>query len=83
MLASALKYFDQSLCDFFNYHPLPWRDSISRQIAPQAETVPLDHAARDLVWLFSSKNKLGFRHLRTEKEVFENRAAKSVQTALL
>jgi hypothetical protein len=31
---------------FFNkgYHPIPRRDWISRPIAPQAETRPLDHA---------------------------------------
>jgi hypothetical protein len=30
------------------YHPIPWRDSISRPMAPrwQAETIPLDHAAK-------------------------------------
>jgi hypothetical protein len=36
------------MCGFFNksYHPIPWRDSTSRPIAPQAEKIPLDHAAR-------------------------------------
>jgi hypothetical protein len=28
-----------------SYYPIPWRDSISRPIAPHAETIPLDHAA--------------------------------------
>jgi hypothetical protein len=27
------------------YHPITWWDSISRPIAPQAKTLPLDHAA--------------------------------------
>jgi hypothetical protein len=30
---------------FFSYHPIPWRDSISRPLIPQAETIPLDHDA--------------------------------------
>jgi hypothetical protein len=37
------------LINFFlliNYHPIPRWDSISRPITPQAETKPLDHAAR-------------------------------------
>jgi hypothetical protein len=29
-----------------SYLPIPWRDSISRPMAPQAETIPLDHAIR-------------------------------------
>jgi hypothetical protein len=28
-----------------NYHPIPWRDSTSRPIAPQAVTIPVDHAS--------------------------------------
>jgi hypothetical protein len=28
-----------------SYHPIPWRDSISRPIAP-VSSIPLDHAAR-------------------------------------
>jgi hypothetical protein len=29
-----------------NYYPIPWRDSISRPVTLQAETMPLDNAAR-------------------------------------
>jgi hypothetical protein len=29
-----------------SYRPIPRRDSISRPIAPQAETLPLDHGAK-------------------------------------
>jgi hypothetical protein len=37
------------------YTYLPWRDLISRPMAPQAETIPLDHAAKaNLYFYFSS-----------------------------
>jgi hypothetical protein len=29
-----------------NYNRIPWRDSISRPIIPQADMIPIDHAAR-------------------------------------
>jgi hypothetical protein len=42
---------------FFNYHPIPRRDSISRLMTPQAETLPLDHAAMTkLLLLYFSEN---------------------------
>jgi hypothetical protein len=28
------------------FHPIPWWDSISQSMTPQAETKPLDHIAR-------------------------------------
>jgi hypothetical protein len=31
---------------------IPWRDSISRPMTPQAETTPLDLAARALLYIF-------------------------------
>jgi hypothetical protein len=36
-----------------NHHPMPWRDSISRPITPQAETIPLDHVARPNIHVHS------------------------------
>jgi hypothetical protein len=38
---------DKSDIVFFKrYHPLPLRDSNSQSLATQAETIPLDHAAK-------------------------------------
>jgi hypothetical protein len=38
-------FFNPFICET-NYCPIPWRDSISRPITQQADTTPLDHAAR-------------------------------------
>jgi hypothetical protein len=37
-----------------NYHPAPWWDSISRPIAPQAETTTQDHARAMFANLFKT-----------------------------
>jgi hypothetical protein len=37
---------------FKSYHPRPWRDLILQPIAPQAETIPLDHGARPSICQF-------------------------------
>jgi hypothetical protein len=47
------KLIGSGLFDYFflskSYHPIPWRDSISRPKILQTVTMPLDHAARALV----------------------------------
>jgi hypothetical protein len=34
-----------------SYHPIPWRDAISRPLSPQAVLIPLDHADAFLCFL--------------------------------
>jgi hypothetical protein len=43
---------------FLIYHPTPWRDSISRPIAPQSEAIPLYRAAGAFRSFFLVRKKI-------------------------